>query len=325
MGSARPAHDTAEGQRTGPYPWAQGDYWPRFWQRFSRNRLAVVGLILVLIMFGVGLFAPWLAPHSYREQNLDAVDQPPSWNYPLGTDKLGRDQLSRLVWGARTVVIVVPTVTFLWTALGVLMGALAGYSGGRVEMVIMRLADILFAFPGLLFAMLISATVQPRVEAWMKGIAMLRGFVRAGYAEFFVVIFALSLVGWGGMARLVRGQFLSLKEEEFVLAARASGASRWRIIGRHILPNALAPVIVSISMGMGGAITAEATLSFLGIGIQPPTPSWGAMIYGNYSYWRGAFPTAFRLLWLPGLIIATLRFAFSFLGDGLNEALSPRR
>jgi ABC-type dipeptide/oligopeptide/nickel transport system permease subunit len=301
------------------------DYWLRFWRRFARNWLAVAGLILVVVMFLVGICAPWLAPHSYRQQNLDAVEQPPSWTYPLGTDELGRDQLSRLIWGARTAVIVAPTVTLLWITLGVLMGSLAGYVAGRVETVIMRLADILFAFPGLLFAMLISATIQPRIEAWMKGIAGLRGVVRAGYAEFFVVILALSLVGWGGMARLVRGQFLSLKEEEFVLAARAMGSSTWRIIWRHILPNALAPIIVSISMGMGGAITAEATLSFLGIGIQPPTPSWGAMIFDNYTFWRRSFPVAFRLLWLPGLIIAAVRFAFNFLGDGLNEALRPTR
>jgi ABC-type dipeptide/oligopeptide/nickel transport system permease subunit len=304
---------------------SRSDYWLRFWRRFARNRLAVVGLILVLATFGVGAFAPWLAPHSYSKQNLDAVEQPPSWTYPLGTDELGRDQLSRLIWGARTAVIVAPTVTLLWIGLGVLMGALAGYLGGRAETVIMRLADILFAFPGLLFAMLISATIQPRIEASMKGIAGLRELVRAGYAEFFVVILALSLVGWGGMARLVRGQFLSLKQEEFVLAARAIGASTWRIIWRHILPNALAPIIVSISMGMGGAITAEATLSFLGIGIQPPTPSWGAMIFDNYTFWRRSFPVAFRLLWLPGLIIAVVRFAFNFLGDGLNEAVGRGR
>ena len=309
-------------RREAPSRW---DHWLGFWRRFARNRLAVVGLILALAMFGTGIFAPWLAPHSYVEQNLDSVEQPPSWTYPLGTDELGRDQLSRLIWGARTAIIVAPTVTFLWVTLGVLMGSLAGYLGRWVETVIMRLAGILFAFPGLLFAMLISATIQPRVEAWMKGIPGLGGFVRAGYAGFLVVIFALSLVGWGGMARLVRGQFMSLKEEQFVLAARAIGASTWRTIRRHILPNALAPIIVSASMGMGGAITAEATLSFLGIGIRPPTPSWGAMVFDNYTFWRRSLPVAFRLLWLPGLIIATLRFAFNFLGDGLNEALSPHR
>lgn len=295
--------------------------WREFWRRFSRNRLAVVGLILVSLMFFTGIFAPWLAPYSYTEQNLDAVEQMPSLAHPLGTDELGRDQLSRIIWGARTAVIVAPSATFVGVALGLLMGALAGYFGGLVEAVIMRLADILFAFPGLLFALLVAATLQPGIEGWLKTIEPLQGFVKAGYAEFLVVIIALSVVGWPGMARLVRGQILSLKEAEFVEAARAVGASPWRILWRHILPNAMAPVVVAISMRMGGAILAETTLSFLGIGIRPPTASWGAMIYDNYTFWRS--PAAPVLLWLPGLIVGSLVFAFNFLGDGLNDALNP--
>jgi len=295
--------------------------WLDFWRRFSRNRLAVVGLGIVLTMFFTGIFAPWLAPYSYRETNLDAVEQMPSWEHPLGTDELGRDQLSRIIWGARTAVIVAPTATFVSVALGLLLGALAGYFGGWIDVLIMRLSDVLFAFPGLLFAILVAATIQPRVESWLKTLKGLRGFVRAGYVEFLVVIIALSAVGWPGMARLVRGQILSLKEEQFVDAALALGATPWRIIRRHILPNAIAPIIVSISMRLGGAILAESTLSFLGIGIQPPTASWGAMIYDNYSFWRS--PAAPILLWLPGLIVGSVVFAFNFLGDGLNEALSP--
>jgi len=295
--------------------------WREFWRRFSRNRLAVVGLILVSLMFFTGIFAPWLAPYSYTEQNLDAVEQMPSLAHPLGTDELGRDQLSRIIWGARTAVIVAPSATFVGVALGLLMGALAGYFGGLVEAVIMRLADILFAFPGLLFALLVAATLQPGIEGWLKTIEPLQGFVKAGYAEFLVVIIALSVVGWPGMARLVRGQILSLKEAEFVEAARAIGSSPWRILWRHILPNAMAPVVVAISMRMGGAILAETTLSFLGIGIRPPTASWGAMIYDNYTFWRS--PAAPVLLWLPGLIVGSLVFAFNFLGDGLNDALNP--
>jgi len=217
---------------------------------------------------------------------------------------------------------VAPSATFVGVALGLLMGALAGYFGGLVEAVIMRLADILFAFPGLLFALLVAATLQPGIEGWLKTIEPLQGFVKAGYAEFLVVIIALSAVGWPGMARLVRGQILSLKEEQFVEAARAIGASPWHIIRRHLLPNALPPIVVSVSMGMGGAILAEATLSFFGIGIRPPTPSWGSMIYDNYSFWR--HPAAPVLLWAPGLVVALLVFAFNFVGDGLNEALRPR-
>jgi peptide/nickel transport system permease protein len=295
--------------------------WLDFWRRFSCNKLAVVGLAIVITMFFTGIFGPWLAPYSYRETNLDAVEQMPSWEHPLGTDELGRDQLSRIIWGARTAVIVAPTATLVSVALGLLLGALAGYFGGWVDVLIMRLSDVLFAFPGLLFAILVAATIQPRVENWLKTLAGLRGFVRAGYVEFLVVIIALSAVGWPGMARLVRGQILSLKEEQFVEAALALGATPWRIIRQHILPNAIAPIVVSLSMRLGGAILAESTLSFLGIGIQPPTASWGAMIYDNYSFWRS--PAAPILLWLPGLIVGSLVFAFNFLGDGLNEALSP--
>jgi len=295
--------------------------WLEFWRRFSRNKLAVVGLFIVGLMFFTGIFAPWLAPYSYRETDLDAVEQMPSWKHPLGTDELGRDQLSRLIWGARTAIIVAPAATVVGLILGLLMGALAGYLGGRVDTIIMRLADVLFAFPGLLFAVLIAATIQPRVEAWLKGIGGLEGFVKAGYAQVLVVIIALSAVSWPGMARLVRGQILSLREEQFVEAARAIGASPWHIIRRHLLPNALPPIVVAVSMSMGGAILAEATLGFFGIGIRPPTPSWGSMIYDNYSFWR--HPAAPVLLWAPGLVVASLVFAFNFVGDGLNEALRP--
>jgi ABC-type dipeptide/oligopeptide/nickel transport system permease subunit len=279
--------------------------WLDLWRRFRRHRLAVAGLILVSLMFFTGVFAPWLAPYSYTRQDLDAVEQMPSLAHPLGTDELGRDQLSRIIWGARTAVVVAPSATLVGVVLGLVLGSLAGYVGGLVETLIMRLADILFAFPGLLFALLVAATLQPGIESGLKTIEPLKGFVRAGYAEFLVVIIALSLVGWPGMARLVRGQILVLKEAPFVEAARAIGASPWRILWRHILPNAMAPLVVSMSMSMGGAILAEATLSFLGIGIRPPTASWGAMIYDNYTFWRS--PAA----------------PVNFLGDGLNDALTP--
>ena len=295
--------------------------WREFWRRFSRNKLAVAGLVLACLMFFTGIFAPWLAPYSYTEINLDTVEQMPSLAHPLGTDELGRDQLSRIIWGARTAVIVAPTATFFGVSLGLLFGLLAGYYRGWVETVIMRLADILFAFPGILLAILIAATVQTRIETWLKGFEALEGFVKAGFAQVIVVILALSAVGWPGMARLVRGQVLSLREQQFVEAAWAIGTKPWRVITRHILPNAMAPIVVSISMSMGGAITAEAGLSFMGIGIRPPTPSWGALIIDNYSFWRS--PAAPVLLWLPALIVGAMVAAFNFIGDGLNEALSP--
>lgn len=295
--------------------------WWDFWRRFARNPLAVIGLFIVLGMVFTGVFAPWLAPYDPNAVNYAEVEQMPSLRHPLGTDDHGRDQLSRVIWGARTAIIVAPSATILGLILGLLFGALAGYAGGWVDGLVMRIVDILFAFPGLLFALLIAATIQPRIEAWLLGFPRLKHFVRAGYAEFMVVILALSLVQWGGLARLIRGLILKLREEPFVEAAYATGARPWRIITRHLLPNALAPIIVSISMGMAGAILAETSLSFLGIGINPPTPSWGAMIRQNFNFWR--HPAAPVLLWIPGLIVASLVFAFNFVGDGLHEALNP--
>ncbi|MDQ7030349.1 MAG: ABC transporter permease [Ardenticatenia bacterium] len=293
-----------------------------FWRRYRRNRLAVVGLVIALLFVVTGIGSPWIAPYSYTEQNLDAVELPPSWAHPLGTDDLGRDQFSRLVWAARTALIVAPSATVVGVTLGLLFGLMAGYFGGWVDRIIMRLSDVLFAFPGLLFALLIAATLQPRFEQWLLQFEVTKPWVRSGYVEFLVVITALSAVGWPGLARLVRGQILSLREEPFIEAAEALGIPAHRILFRHLLPNALPPVIVAISMGMGGAILAEASLSFLGIGIQPPTPSWGGMIINNFQYWRK--PSAPWMLWAPGLIVAALVFAFNFIGDGLNEALNPR-
>ena len=293
-----------------------------FWNRFSRNVLAVFGLLIVLAFIFVGIFAPWLAPYSYREQNLRNAEAWPSLEHPLGTDRLGRDQFSRLIWGARTAIIVAPSAVILGLVLGITLGAAAGFFGGWVDTIIMRISDVLFAFPGLLFALFVAATVQPRLEAWLLTFEAAKPWVRSGYAEFLVVIGALSLVGWPGLARLVRGQILTLREQPFVEAARAMGAPPWWVLIYHLLPNAMAPVIVSISMGLGGAVLAEATLSFFGIGIQPPTASWGAMVYNNFEFWRS--PAAPWLVWAPGIVVGMLVFAFNFIGDGLNEALNPK-
>jgi ABC-type dipeptide/oligopeptide/nickel transport system permease subunit len=292
--------------------------WGELWRRLRRNRPAVVGLIIAVLMYVTALFAPWLAPYGYDEQNLDAVEQPPSWAYPLGTDEVGRDLLSRIIWGTRSAAFVSITVTLVNLALGVPLGTLAGYFHGWVDTLIMRLADILFAFPGLLFVLFIAATIKPSIIAWVKAVG-LTDLARSGYVDYLVVIAALGLVGWPGLARLVRGQILSLKEQEFIVGAQAIGASIWRIMFRHLLPNALPPLIVAISMGIGGIILSESTLSLLGIGLQPPNPSWGAMIYSNYRYWR----TRPHLVIVPGLVLAAVVFAFNFLGDGLNEALNP--
>ena len=292
--------------------------WGELWRRLRRNRPAVLGLIIAALLYVTALFAPWLAPYGYDEQNLDAVEQPPSWAYPLGTDEVGRDLLSRIIWGTRSAAFVSISVTLVNLALGVPLGTLAGYFRGWVDTLIMRLADILFAFPGLLFVFFIAATIKPSIVAWVKATGLI-DLARSGYVDYLVVIVALGLVGWPGLARLMRGQILSLKEQEFIVGARAIGASTWRIMFRHLLPNALPSLIVAISMGIGGIIISESTLSLLGIGLQPPNPSWGSMIYSNYRYWR----TRPHLVIVPGLVLAAVVFAFNFLGDGLNEALNP--
>ncbi len=300
--------------------------WSRFvdaWRRFSRNKLAVVGLVIVLAWVFVGLAAPWIAPYSFRDTDLGNVRQMPSAEHWLGTDNLGRDQFSRLIWAARTALIVAPFAVVVSFSLGIVFGALAGYMGGWVETLIMRVADVLLAFPSILFALLLSATLKPGLVAAMQSVPALKDLVRSGYAEFVIVITALSIVGWPGLARLVRGQVLTAKNSLYIESARAEGVPTWRIIRRHVLPNIWAPIIVVMSMALGGAIVAESALSFLGLGVEPPIPSWGSMI--NEGYFSGLWrtPIAPYVVWTPGLIVSALVFSFSFIGDGLNEALNP--
>jgi ABC-type dipeptide/oligopeptide/nickel transport system permease subunit len=288
-------------------------------REFGHDRLALFGLTIVVILFATGIFAPAIAPYGYKEQNLDAAEQSISREHLLGTDQLGRDIFSRIVWGARTASFVVVVSLALGTPVGIILGAITGYFGGIVDTIVMRIADILFAFPGMLLIFFLASTLGPRIDQLSRSIAALDPLVKGGYIDYIVVVVTLSLIGWAGGARLVRGQFLSIKERDYIDAARCLGASNWRLIFRHILPNAASPIIVSLSMGAGGIILSEAFLSFLGIGIRPPNPSWGAMIFTNYAFWR----TRPMLVWVPGLVIGVIILAFNFLGDGLNRALDP--
>ncbi|MBI3909344.1 MAG: ABC transporter permease, partial [Armatimonadetes bacterium] len=222
-----------------------------------RRGTTVVAALTILVLLAVALLAPWVATHSYRQQNLDARLLPPGSAYLLGTDALGRDVLSRLIYGARASLAVAAVVMGIELALGILLGLLAGYYGKALDTVIMRVADMMFAFPDILLAILITGILGPSL---------------------FNVVLALALVGWPGMVRLVRGQVLALRDKEFVEAARALGASDLRILVRHLLPSLAGPVLVAATVGTGSVILAEATLSFLGLGMQPPEPSWGSMI-----------------------------------------------
>jgi len=268
------------------------------------------------------IFAPLLAPYPYDQQNLDLIEKAPSAVHWFGTDGLGRDMFSRIVWGARSAVFVIVMVTVVDLALGVPLGAIAGYFGGWADTIIMRAADILFAFPGLLFVFFIAATIKPGIISWARS-AGLSELANTGYLDYAVVILALGVIGWAGLARLIRAQVLTVKEREFVIGARATGVPIGQVIFRHILPNAVTPIIVAMSMGLGDIAMSEGYLSFLGIGLQPPAPSWGNIIAENAGrYWR-AFPQMIWLVFIPGLVLAAIVFAFNFFGDGLNQALNP--
>lgn len=307
-------------QRMGEGARPRRSLWGDVWFRLRRNRPAMLALAVIILMYLTAIFASWIAPYEYDKIDLDNVRAGPSLEHLMGTDELGRDVFSRIVWAARSAAFVSITVTGFGLLLGIFFGVLSGYVGGWVDTLIMRIGDVLFAFPGLLFVFFIAATIKPGLIAWVRAMG-LRDLARSGYVDYLVVIIALGLVGWPGLARLVRGQLLSLKRRDYVLAAQAIGVPSWRIMLRHLLPNAMPPVIVAVSGGIGGIILSEATLSFLGIGLQPPNPSWGAMLYQYYGYWRtGLWP----LLFIPAAVLVAIVLAFNFLGDGLNEALNPQ-
>ncbi len=288
--------------------------WSDAWHRLRRNKAAIIGLAWIGLMCICALLAPLLAPHdptaipAHAMANTPPVwDKGGSWEFPLGTDSLARDELSRLLYGARISMVagIVPTVIVV--AIGVAYGLVAGWLGGWWDNVLMRLVDVVYAFPSLLLFIIFQAAFR---EGWL-------GRSLGGLTLLFV---AFAITGWNGMARLTRGQTLALREKEFVLAARAVGNTPARIVFRHIFPNALAPIIVAISFTIPGYILAEASLSFLGIGIRPPTASWGSMVFQSFPIvtYRPVFVI------MPSLLIALIMIAFAFVGDGLRDALDPQ-
>jgi peptide/nickel transport system permease protein len=258
-----------------------------------------VGLLNVLLTVFAAVAGPFLSPWDPSAQELARRLESPSAAHPLGLDELGRDILARLLVGARISLLVGIAVVSVSSAAGMLFGSIAGYFGGVVDDVISRVIDVLMAFPGILLAIALVAVLGPSLVN---------------------VVLALSVIGWVGYARLVRGQALRARELEFVQAARASGASAARIVLRHILPTAIPAVVVQATLGMAGAIIAEAALSFLGLGVQPPTPSWGTMLDAG----RAHLFDAPHLTIFPGLAIATLVLGFNFLGDGLRDRVDPK-
>ncbi|MGB6837425.1 MAG: ABC transporter permease [Dehalococcoidia bacterium] len=295
-------------------------------RRLLRKKLAVVAILAIVIFYGAGIFAPLVAPYSYRQQNLDRDLEGPSLTHPLGTDRLGRDMLSRVIWSARTTVIVTAATVFTGgLVLSVGLGLLSGYLGGKVDTLIMRVGDVFFALPGLPMLILINATMRPRVvEAarWVEDHTGIEGIVSSGAPDYFLIFGALSLFAWVGGARVIRSQVLALRETEYVQAARAMGAGAWRIVLVHLLPNVSNIVIVGISASLGAIAGSEIALTWFGVGIQPPTPSFGALIFdASNPRVINAHP---HLLLVPGVAVGVLIFAFNLLGDALNDVLTPR-
>ncbi len=300
--------------------------WRDAWRRLLRNKLAVIGGIFIIIVVVAAIFADdgiiaWafqrepqqlLAPYSYEKTDFENTRASPSlqrtaeggFPHILGTDKYGRDVFSRIIYGGRISIAVGVICALVIMIFGLAYGSVSGYLGGRVDTLMMRFVDIMYAFPTLLFIILIMVILGST----------------AGFAAVRNLVLAIGLVSWMGTARLVRGQFLSIKEQEYVLAARMVGARDLAIIVRHLLPNSLGPIIVSITLSIPGLIMFEATLSFIGLGVPPPVPSWGQMLNEGWKAMR-ANP---HLIVFPALMLSLIMLTFNFLGDGLRDALDPQ-
>ncbi len=270
-----------------------------FAQSFAGNRLAMGGLAIVLILFVVSLLAPWISPYEPTAIDLKNVLGAPSWQHPLGTDQLGRDILSRMIWGSRISLKVGFVSTGISIIIGALLGAVAGYYGRRVDALIMRVVDIMLCFPTFFLILAVIAFLEPSI--WN-------------------IMLIIGLTNWMGITRLVRADFITLKERDFVKAARVIGAGNWRIIFIHILPNAMASLLVAATFGVAGAILTESALSFLGIGVQPPTPSWGNILTDG----KDNIDIAWWLSLFPGLAILVTVLGYNLRGEGIRDSLDPR-
>lgn len=274
-------------------------YWQESWQRLRANRPAMVGLALLSLLILMAIFGPLLSPYPYYETHLQLKNEPPSARFWFGTDELGRDLFTRIWWGARISLFVGITASLIDLVIGVFYGSIAGSIGGKSDELLMRIADILYSIPYLLVVILLMVIIGSGIST---------------------ILIALTMTGWIAMARIVRGQILQLRELDFIKAAESLGASRWRILVRHLIPNAMGPIIVTVTLTIPTAIFAEAFLSFLGLGVQAPIASWGTMASDGlpalrYYPWRLFFPAAF---------ISITMLSFNLLGDGLRDAFDPK-
>lgn len=284
-------------------PRKQASLWGDAWRRLIRNRLALIGLIVVILFIVLAILAPVIAPYGENEViDVRLTSYGPSWTWPFGLDRNGRDLFSRVLYGARISLMVGVVSQLIVLAIGVPIGAIAGYYAGMTDTVLMRLVDVIYAIPQVLLVLLFVNWLGP-------------GLVN--------IFLAIGLIGWVTVARLVRGQFLTLREQEYVKASRVAGASGGYIILRHLLPNSLTPIIVALTFGIPTAIFTEAAISFVGVGIRPPQASWGQMV-GEASQRIGLVQTNPHLLLFPVIAIGLTMLGFTFLGDGLRDALDPK-
>ena len=310
----------------------------RAFSRLLRKKIAVACMITIVIVYSGGVFAPWLAPYGYSDQDYTVIRQGPSietgkgltglWSesHWAGTDRAGRDLFSRVLWGIQnTLIITVAAMVTGSLVIGITLGLISGYFGRWIDAVIMRAGEMFASFPDIFLVIILAATLKPRIVEWVRALedsTPLHGLVRSGFIDYFVITLALVAFGWLGMARVVRGQVLFLKETQYVEAARAIGSSTPRILLRHILPNAISPIVVLVSMSMGALVMTEIILGFLGLGVQPPRPSLGVMLReaGHLSVLREE-PW---MLIAPGIAAWLLLVPWNLLGDALNDVLNPR-
>lgn len=270
-----------------------------FWHRFKKNKLAIGGAVIVSSLFFVAIFATFIAPYDPNAIDVKHILEPPNLNHPFGTDDLGRDVFSRVIYGSRISLTVGFVAVGIATLIGIFLGAVSGYYSGLMDSVIMRFVDIMLSVPTFFLILAVIAFLEPSILN---------------------IMVVIGLTSWMGVARLVRAEFLSIREREFVLAARGLGASDMRIIFRHILPNAMSPVLVSTVLGIAGAVLVESALSFLGIGVQPPTPSWGNIL----TIGKDNIEIAWWLSVFPGLAILITVLGYNLLGEGIRDAIDPR-
>ncbi len=295
--------------------------WKDAFRRLLKNKMAVLGGIIIIVLLILAIFAPYIAPYHYAEGSLINNYAKPGTKYLLGADFMGRDLLSRIIYGTRISLSVGMVGALTAFIIGVLYGVVSGYYGGKIDNVMMRFVDIMYGFPTLLLIILMMVLFKSTFAVTTPGtFASTLSAIDRAFGGLFFIFIGIGVTAWIGMARIARGMALSLREKEFVEAARATGNSNLRIILKHVLPNLIGPCIVRVTLAIPGYITFEAFLSFIGLGVNPPTPSWGMLISEGYQAMR-SYP---HLAIYPGLALAITMMAFNFLGDGLRDALDPR-